>query len=411
MNAHPHPFPPDAPAPVGQRPLDGLLVADFSRVLAGPLCTMTLADLGARVVKVERPGTGDDTRSWGPPFSATGATYFESVNRNKQSVCLDFNDPQERELAQELARRADVLVENFIPGTLDRVGLGYPELSGQHPGLIYASITGFGAAAGRHLPGYDFIVQALGGLMSITGDADGAPYKAGVALVDVLTAKDATIAILAALAAREQTGHGSHVQVNLLSSLQGALANQGQAYLGAGIVPGRMGNEHPSIAPYQLVQCADGPLAIACGNDRQFSRLTTELGIPALAQDPRFATNTARVEHRNILIPLLERALAAAPAREWQERLIAAEVPAGRVAGIDESLDLAERLGLEPTIDVHDAAGRTVGRQVRHPATWEPPLATFSAAPPRLGEHTDDVLAWLRGKATAPAQPPMVSTS
>jgi formyl-CoA transferase len=229
-----------------------------------------------------------------------------------------------------------------------------------------------------------------------------------VALVDVLTAKDATIAILAALAARRRTGRGSHVQVNLLSSLQGALANQGQAYLGAGIVPGRMGNEHPSIAPYQLVQCADGPLAIACGNDRQFARLTTELRIPALAQDPRFSTNTARVEHRDILIPLLERALAAAPVEEWQERLITAEVPAGRVAGIDESLDLAEHLGLEPTIDVHDATGRTVGRQVRHAATWDPPLATANAAPPRLGEHTDTVLAWLRETTDAPSPSSMV---
>jgi len=409
MNTPPPPLPAsDACTPAGQRPLDGLLVADFSRVLAGPLCTMTLADLGARVIKVERPGTGDDTRTWGPPFSATGATYFESVNRNKESVCLDFTDPQERAMAQELARRADVLVENFLPGTLDRLGLGYPELSGQNPGLIYASITGFGAAGGQHLPGYDFIIQALGGLMSITGDAEGAPLKSGVALVDVLTAKDATIAILAALAARRQTGRGSHVQVNLLSSLQGALANQGQAYLGAGVVPGRMGNEHPSICPYQLVQCADGPLAIACGNDRQFSRLTTELGIPAIAQDPRFATNTARVKHRNILIPLLERALALAPVAEWQERLIAAEVPAGRVAGIDESLDLAQHLGLEPTIDVHDETGHTVGRQVRHPATWNPPLATITAAPPRLGEHTDTVLAWLRETTDAPSPSSMV---
>lgn len=386
-----------------QRPLEGILVADFSRVLAGPLCTMTLADLGARVVKVERPGGGDDTRSWGPPWSPTGATYFESVNRNKESVCLDLSDPQDQELARELALRADVLVENFKPGGLDRLGLGYAELSVDNPELVYASISGFGASGGRDIPGYDFIVQALGGLMSITGDADGSPYKAGVALVDVLTAKDATIAVLAALQAREHTGRGSHVQVNLLSSLQGALANQGQAYLGAGKVPGRMGNAHPSIVPYQLLECADGPLAVACGNDGQFSRLVQELGAPELAQDPRFATNSARVGHREELVPLLEGLLGAAPAHQWQDRLTRVGVPAGRVAGIDEGIAYAQSLGLEPTIEVHDDSGTGVGRQIRHPAVWEPPLASRTQAPPRLGEHTGQVVAWLRDGGAGPA--------
>lgn len=318
------------------------------------------------------------------------------MNRNKESVCLDFADPQDRELARELALRADVLVENFLPGTLDRLGLRYRDLSGGNPGLIYASITGFGTASGRGRPGYDFVVQAVGGLMSITGEADGMPQKVGVALVDVLAAKDATIAVLAALHARHQSGRGSHVQVNLLSSLQGALVNQGQTYLGAGTVPGRMGNVHPSIAPYQLLQCTDGPMAVACGNDRQFARLTAELGIPALAQDPRFATNTARVKHRDLLAPVLEQALAAAPSGEWQERLTAAGIPAGRVAGIDQGVALAERLGLEPIVEVHDASGRTVGRQLRHPVTWDPPLATPAKAPPRLGKHTQEVVAWLR---------------
>lgn len=344
--------PSEGAVPGSQRPLEGVLVADFSRVLAGPLCTMTLADLGARVIKVERPGAGDDTRSWGPPWSATGATYFESVNRNKESVCLDLADPEDQVLARELALRADVLVENFKPGGLERLGLGYAELSTENPGLVYASISGFGSSGGRDIPGYDFIVQAVGGLMSITGEADGSPYKAGVALVDVLTAKDATIAVLAALRAREHTGQGSHVQVNLLSSLQGALANQAQAYLGAGVVPGRMGNAHPSIVPYQLLECADGPLAVACGNDGQFARLARELGAPELAQDDRFRTNSARVEHRGELIPRLEQLLAAAPSHEWQDRLTRAGVPAGRVAGIDEGIDYAGSLGLEPTIEV-----------------------------------------------------------
>ncbi len=387
----------DAPAPdtAAQRPLDGVLVADFSRVLAGPLCTMTLADLGARVIKVERPGTGDDTRSWGPPWSPTGATYFESVNRNKESVCLDLSDPHDQALAHELCLRADVLVQNFKPGGLDGLGLGYAALAAENPKLIYASISGFGAVGGRDIPGYDFIVQALGGLMSITGDANGPPYKAGVALVDVLTAKDATISVLAALRAREHSGRGSHVQVNLLSSLQGALVNQGQAYLGAGAEPTRMGNAHPSIVPYQLLECADGPLAVACGNDGQFLRLVHELGAADLAQDERFATNSARVAHRGELVPLLEGLLAAAPGHQWQDRLTRAGVPAGRVAGVDEGLAYAQTLGLEPLVEVLDASGESAGRQIRHPAVWDPPLASRRDAPPALGEHTEQVVAWL----------------
>ncbi|MFT4469359.1 CaiB/BaiF CoA transferase family protein [Arthrobacter sulfonylureivorans] len=373
-----------------------MLVADFSRVLAGPLATMTLADLGARVIKVERPGTGDDTRSWGPPYSATGATYFESVNRNKESICLDLTASGDRLLAKKLALAADVVVENFKPGGMDKLGLGYEELASANPGLVYASISGFGSAEGASLPGYDFIVQAVGGLMSITGDADGSPYKAGVALVDVLTAKDATIGILAALNARAVSGQGRRLEVNLLSSLQGALANQAQAWLGAATVPRRMGNEHPSIVPYQLLACADGPLAVACGNDGQFRQLANVLGVPRLADDARFATNSARVQHRTELIPLLEQALSSSSASVWQDKLTGVGVPAGPVASIDEGINFAESLGLSPTIEVHDAAGRPVGRQVRHPVTWSPAFEARTAAPPALGEHTESVLEWLR---------------
>ncbi|MBV1778918.1 CoA transferase [Paeniglutamicibacter sp. ABSL32-1] len=386
------------------RPLEGIIVADFSRVLAGPLCTMTLADMGATVIKVERPGTGDDTRSWGPPFSATGSTYFESVNRNKQSVALDLTDPADREVARELALRADVLVENFKPGGMDKLGLGYAELSALNPGLVYASISGFGSAGGAHLPGYDFIVQALGGLMSITGEAGEEPMKAGVALVDVLTAKDASIGVLAALHARASSGTGAHVEVNLLSSLQGALANQGQAYLGAGKVAARMGNEHPSIVPYQLLSCADGSVAVACGNDGQFARLCAEIGKPELAEDSRFATNSARVAHREKLIPLLEDALGADTGARWQTRFTAVGVPAGKVAGIDEGLDYAESLGLDPVIEVHNSQGDTVGRQVRHPITWTPALDAPAMAPPQLGEHTETVRAWLGSDAESMAE-------
>jgi crotonobetainyl-CoA:carnitine CoA-transferase CaiB-like acyl-CoA transferase len=376
-------------------PLDGIVVADFSRVLAGPLASMTLADLGARVVKVERPGDGDDTRSWGPPWSAHGATYFEGVNRNKESVALDLKDPADLERATRLVARADVVVENFLPGTLDRMGLGYDDVARGNPGVIYASITGFGSAGGARLPGYDFVVQAIGGLMHITGDPDGDPMKVGVALVDVLTGKDAVIGILAALRRREATGEGSRIEVSLLSSLQGALANQAAAHLGAGAAPARMGNMHPSIAPYELLRCADGPLAIACGNDAQFGRLAAELGVPALARDERFRTNADRVAHRAALREALEAALASAPASEWQERLTAAGVPAGQAGDIASGLAFAERVGLEPTIEVRGADGASHGRQVRHPVRWQPAFDAPRRAAPALDEHGDAIRSWL----------------
>lgn len=377
-------------------PLDGVLVADFSRVLAGPLATMTLADLGARVIKVERPGAGDDTRTWGPPWSDTGATYFESANRNKESVALDLTDPEDLALARKLALKADVLVENFKPGGLTKLGLGYEDLCDENPGLVYASISGFGSAGGRHLAGYDFLVQAVGGLMSITGPAQGSPNKAGVALVDVLCAKDTTIGVLSALEARRRNnGRGAHLEINLLSSLQGALVNQGQAYLGAGKVPSRMGNDHPSIVPYQLLECSDGPLAVTIGNDGQFARMAAALGEPNLAEDERFATNSARVTHRETLVPLLEEALSAQTAQHWADVFTGVGLPAGKVGGIDDGVALAQDLGLDPTVDVQDVSGQTVGRQFRHPVTWEPPLESPTVAPPKLGEHTESVVEWL----------------
>ncbi|WP_067394183.1 CaiB/BaiF CoA transferase family protein [Streptomyces sp. F-3] len=372
-------------------PLDGILVADFSRVLAGPLCTMTLADLGATVIKVERPGTGDDTRSWGPPWSATSTTYFESVNRSKRSVALDLTDEGDRELARELARRADVLVENFKPGTLDRLGLGYDAVSAGNPGVVYCSVTGFGSGAGAGLLGYDFVVQAVGGLMSITGAADGEPTKAGVALVDVLTGKDATIGILAALADRTRTGRGCRVEVNLLSSLLGSLVNQAQSYLETGRPPGRMGNRHPSIAPYETLRCRDGLLAVACGNDGQFARLAAVLGAPALAEDERFATNAARVTHREELVRALEERLAGDDSATWQKRLTEAGVPAGRVGTVADGFALAESLGLEPTVT--PAGGGTP--QLRHPVTYSTGLVGPAQAPPALGADDEAVRAWL----------------
>jgi formyl-CoA transferase len=365
-------------------PLDGVLVADFSRVLAGPLATMTLADLGARVVKVERPGVGDDTRSWGPPFTDQGSTYFASVNRSKESVELDLTDPADRELARRLALRADVLVENFKPGTMERYGLGYDDLAAENPGLVYCSVSGFGREAGKDLLGYDFIVQAVGGLMSITGEPDGVPMKAGVALVDVLTGKDAVIGILAALADRERTGTGDRLEVTLLTSLLGALANQGQAQLSTGVSPRAMGNRHPSIAPYETLRCADGFLAVACGNDGQFGRLCEVLGRPELAQDPSYRTNPLRVANRESLVTVLEEQLAHRPVKEWVEALTTASVPAGAVNDIGDAVALAESLGLEPTLDL----GTAHGRQVRHPVSWRHRSPVAPTPPPVLGQHS-----------------------
>ncbi|MFF0447905.1 CaiB/BaiF CoA transferase family protein [Streptomyces sp. NPDC004609] len=379
-------------------PLEGVLVADFSRVLAGPLCTMTLADLGARVVKVERPGSGDDTRSWGPPWSASSSTYFESVNRSKLGVALDLADGADLALARELARRADVVVENFRTGSLDRLGLGYEQVAAVNPGVVYCSVTGFGSGAGAGLLGYDFVVQAVGGLMSITGEPDGDPAKAGVALVDVLTGKDAAIGVLAALADRARTGRGCRVEVNLLSSLLGSLVNQAQSTLETGRPPGRMGNRHPSIAPYETLRCRDGLLAVACGNDGQFARLAAVLGVPELAEDGRFATNAARVGHREELVAALEERLLGDDAARWQARLTAAAVPAGRVGTVADGLALAEDLGLSPT--VAPAGGGTPAP--RHPVTYSTGLVRGAEPPPGLDEHGDAVRAWLAGPGTGP---------
>jgi len=378
-------------------PLDGLLVADFSRVLAGPLATATLADLGATVVKVERPGVGDDTRSWGPPWTEESSAYFASANRSKRSVTLDLADPGDLALAHRLAARADVLVENFKAGALAKKGLGYEQVAATNPGVVYCSVTGFGSGGGADLPGYDFIVQAVGGLMSITGapdEAGGEPMKAGVALVDVLTAKDATIGILAALRARETSGRGQHVEVNLLSSLLGSMANQAAAYLTTGIAPRRLGNAHPSIAPYELLRCADAPLAVACGNDGQFARLVEVLGAPQLAADERFATNPERVRHRPELAAALEACLARDTAAHWAAALTRAGVPAGKVGDLGDAIALAADLGLEPTVSVGAPPD-----QVRHPVTYSATPVTAYQAPPRLGEHSDEIRRWLQEPA------------
>lgn len=391
-------------------PLEGVLVADLSRVLAGPLCTMNLADLGATVIKVERPGVGDDTRGWGPPWTAsdngsTGrtSTYFQSVNRGKRSVALDLTATEDHTAAIELARRADVFIENFRPGALEHFGLGYEQVRAINPGVIYVSITGFGRHGGADLMGYDFLVQAVGGLMSVTGHRDGSPTKAGVALVDVLTGKDATTGVLAALISRGRTGKGCRVEVNLLSSLLGAMVNQGQSTLETGQAPGRMGNQHPSITPYETLRCRDGLIAIACGNDRQFARLASALGRPDLAEEARFATNAERVAHRKTLVQTLEALLIADDAHAWQRVLTAAGVAAGRVGDIADGFALAQRLGLEPWSDI--GSSEEPSPQVRHPAQYDTDLIVAPSAPPRLGEHNNEVRHWL-ADTTAPNLPP-----
>src|SRR3954469_23955868 len=329
--------------------LGQLQILDFSRVLAGPLATMTLADLGAEVTKVERPGTGDDTRSWGPPHDEAGeATYFQAVNRNKRSIVLDLGDPGDLDEARRLALASDVVVENFRPGVMAKLGLDYESLAAENPGLVFCSITGFGGSGpGAELPGYDLLVQALGGLMSVTGEPDGEPLKVGVALVDVVAGLYAAIGILAALEHRRDSGEGQLVEVDLLSALLAGLVNQSSAYTQAGLVPQRMGNRHPSIAPYELLRCGEGELVLAVGNDRQFRDLCEVIGEPALAEDERFATNPARVANRDELKPLLERPLAARPAAEWAELLTARRVPASVVNDLAAAFDFAEQLGLD----------------------------------------------------------------
>jgi crotonobetainyl-CoA:carnitine CoA-transferase CaiB-like acyl-CoA transferase len=368
--------------------LDNLRVLDFSRVLAGPFATMLLADLGATVTKVERPGIGDDTRSWGPPYDDAGeATYFASVNRNKDSVVLDLGDADDLARARALALEADVLVENFRPGLMDRLGLGYDDLAVANPGLVYCSVTGFGRGGGAALPGYDLLIQAVGGLMSITGTADGEPQKVGVALVDVLAGLFASVGILAALQHRNATGEGQRVDIDLLSSLLAALVNQGSAYTAGGVVPARMGNEHPSIAPYELLPCADGDLVLCVGNDRQFAALCAVLGAPELAGDARFATNAARVEHRRALRAALEERLATRPAADWAAALIEARVPAGVVNDVAGAFALATRLGLQPIVSLPREDGTTLDL-TRNPIGLSATPPAYRSAPPRLASPT-----------------------
>ncbi len=374
-------------------PLAGLLVADFSRILAGPYSTMLLADLGAEVVKVEGPG-GDDTRTWQPPVREGVATYYLGVNRNKRSVALDLKDDGERQLAQELARRADVVVENFKPGGLARFGLDYETVAQANPGVVYASISGFGRGpGGAPLPGYDLIVQAISGFMSLTGDTDGEPYRAGVALFDVMAGLHATIGVLAALNHRHATGEGQHIEVNLLSSALSGLVNQTSAFVAGGVVPFRMGNSHPSLFPYEPLPCADGELIVTAGNDGQFRRLVEVLGVPELADDPRFGRNEDRTANRDELRPLLVERLRTRPKLDWFRDIIAAGVPCGPINTIDQGVAFAEEVGLDPVVMVGEGAAAVPS--VRNPITFSTTPPAYRLPPPTLDEHGDDIRGWL----------------
>jgi len=377
--------------------LHDLRILDFSRVLAGPFATMMLADLGATVLKVERggpDGAGDDTRAWGPPFDAAGeATYFQAVNRNKTSVVLDLRDDGDRDHARRLAGEADVIVENFRPGVMDGLELGYDALAADRPGLVYCSITGFGRGAGAALPGYDLLLQAVGGLMSVTGEPDGEPQKVGVALVDVLAGLFATVGILAALRHREETGQGQRVEVDLLSSLLAALVNQASAFTAGGTVARRMGNQHPSIAPYALYPTAEGELVLAVGTDRQFAALCAVLGRDALPGDPRFAGNGARVAHRDALREVLVAALATRPAAEWAALLTAARVPAGVVNDVGEAFALAGALGLDPVVALPRPGGGETAL-VRNPIGLSRTPPAYRSAPPPFAPGVRPLPGW-----------------
>jgi crotonobetainyl-CoA:carnitine CoA-transferase CaiB-like acyl-CoA transferase len=370
-------------------PLDGLLVADFSRVLAGPFAAMTLGDLGADVIKVERPEAGDDTRHWGPPWRDGESTYYLGLNRNKRSVALDLGDEGDRELARELGARADVLIESFRPGLFASWGLDGDTLrAAGNPRLVSCSITAFGSserAAG--LPGYDLLLQAMGGLMSVTGEAGGAPVKVGAAVVDLVCGLLAVAGIEAALVERERTGEGRHVEVSLLDSVLTSLLNQGSGWVSAGERPQRRGNRHPSIAPYETYEAADRGIAVACGNDRLFARLCEAIGLPDLPGDERFETNSARVAHIAELGEALEAVFKTQPADHWVGVLRAANVPVGPINDVAEAYAMAEELGLQPIVQ---ADGVPLAR---------PAIGSLRRRPPRLDEHGDDIRAWLRDRS------------
>lgn len=370
--------------------LDGVVVADFSRVLAGPYATMLLADMGATVIKVEAPG-GDDTRAWQPPVRDDMATYFLSVNRNKHAIALDLKDEADLETAHKLLVKADVFIENWKPGGLTKFGMDPDSVAEQYPHLVHASITGFGTTGGAHLPGYDLLAQAASGLMDITGEPESYGQKAGVAIFDVVTGLHASVGILGALRERDHSGKGQHVAVNLMSSALSGLVNQTSAYVASGVVPTRMGNDHPSLAPYGPFAAADQPLIIAVGNDTQFQKLTDALGASHLASDQRYATNPARNEHRDQLRTELEQYLQHKTASEWVDQLRDAGIPCSEVFSIAQGVEFAEDIGLAPV----QPTGAEQIPTVKHPVDYSRSQVAYDKAPPKLNADRQSILDWL----------------
>ncbi len=400
---------PDSPVPRGA--LDGVKVLDLTRVLAGPWCTQMLADLGAQVIKVERPGSGDDTRAWGPPFlkdslgkDTSESAYYLSANRGKKSVAIDFTTPTGQAQVRRLAATADVVIENFTVGQLAKYGLDYANLSRHRPGLIYCSITGFGQTGPwADRPGYDFIIQGLSGFMSVTGERDdlpgGGPQKAGVAICDLFTGIYASNAIIAALYHRQQTGAGQYIDMALLDCMVATMANMNLNYLASGKAPTRHGNAHPNVVPYQVFTCSDGEIVIAVGNDGQFVRLCTVIEMPELAKDVRFATNPARIRNRGELLPLIEARVSRATRAHWLAALESSGIPCGPINSLEEVFDnpQVKARGLEIRM-AHPLAPevRLVGNPIRMSET--PPR--YEIPPPLLGQHDEEIL----GELLSPSQ-------
>ncbi|PYI39559.1 carnitine dehydratase [Arthrobacter psychrolactophilus] len=381
----------------GTGPLSGLLVADFGRVLAGPYCTMLLADMGATVVKIESPD-GDETRDWKPPVRNGESTYYLSINRNKGAIALDLQDSDDRDIAHGIARRADIVVENFKPNGLNRFGLDYESVAAVNPAVIYASITGFGTAGGAALPGYDLLVQALSGLMSVTGSPESPAYRSGVAVFDVMTGLHTAIGILAALQERNRSGKGQRVEVNLMSSALSGMVNQTAGYLLSGTVPTRLGNEHPSIYPYEPMATGDGDIVIAIGNDSQFRRLCEAIGTPALSADDRFVAAPQRSLNRHLLRPLLLEALSKRSSAEWFQVLTQARIPCAPINDVRQGLEFAKGIGLDPVVEVGQGADALPG--IRNPITFSQTPVSYDLVPPAHDGHREPILAWLRATST-----------
>ena len=383
---------PEAAKSPSSGPLAGVRILDLSRILSGPFATMIFADLGADVIKLENPRTGDDTREWAPPYQGDQSAYFLSVNRNKRGIAVDLKTAQGREIALRLVDRADVIVENFRPGTAARLGLGYDDLHARNPGLIYASISGFGQTgpyAGE--PGYDAIAQALGGVMSVTGEADGEPVRVGNSAADLGAAMWAAIGILAALHARHTTGCGEWIDISLLDGQIASLTYLAGGYFASGEVPRRYGSAHPSIVPYQALQTADGHLMVAVGNDTLWRRFAPLIGLPELVDDPRFDSNPQRVANRTQLIPLIERALATRGSVAWADELSRVGIPAGPINNVAGALEHPQVTARDMVVSAEHPSAGTL-RMTGSPIKLSRYTATVRRPPPTLGEHTDDVL-------------------